>query len=184
MSKGRQLSTECDGKRHVCMPSQVIGVRLTGELSGWTSPKDVILKLAGILTVKGGTGAIIEYFGPGVQSISCTGNDFRILTTYFSIHRFGGFQEWVQSAIWVQKLERQHPFFLTMNVWVNISKQQNVKVMRLLIHFLSDSSLVLECLGIAQLANDYKDVLLTADEGAKYDRIIDINLSEVILAGN
>jgi aconitate hydratase len=52
---------------------KVIGVRLTGQLSGWTSPKDVILKLAGILTVKGGTGAIIEYFGPGVQSISCTG---------------------------------------------------------------------------------------------------------------
>ncbi len=52
---------------------KVIGVRLTGHLSGWTSPKDVILKLAGILTVKGGTGAIIEYFGPGVQSISCTG---------------------------------------------------------------------------------------------------------------
>ena len=54
----------------------MIGVRLTGQLSGWTSPKDVILKLAGILTVKGGTGAIIEYFGPGVQSISCTGNYF------------------------------------------------------------------------------------------------------------
>ncbi len=52
---------------------KVIGVRLTGHLSGWTSPKDVILKLAGILTVKGGTGAIIEYFGPGVESISCTG---------------------------------------------------------------------------------------------------------------
>jgi aconitate hydratase len=42
-------------------------------LSGWTSPKDIILKLAGILTVKGGTGAIVEYFGPGVDSISCTG---------------------------------------------------------------------------------------------------------------
>lgn len=51
----------------------VIGVRLTGSLSGWSSAKDVILKLAGILTVKGGTGAIIEYFGPGVDSISCTG---------------------------------------------------------------------------------------------------------------
>merc|ERR1712137_440857 len=50
-----------------------IGVHLTGELSGWTSPKDVILKLAGILTVKGGTGFIVEYFGPGVNSISCTG---------------------------------------------------------------------------------------------------------------
>ncbi|GFR74171.1 aconitate hydratase, mitochondrial [Elysia marginata] len=52
---------------------KVIGVKLTGELSGWTSPKDIILKVAGILTVKGGTGAIVEYFGPGVDSISCTG---------------------------------------------------------------------------------------------------------------
>lgn len=52
---------------------KVIGVKLMGKLSGWTSPKDVILKVADILTVKGGTGAIIEYFGPGVESISCTG---------------------------------------------------------------------------------------------------------------
>lgn len=52
---------------------KVIGVKLTGKLNGWTSPKDVILKLAGILTVAGGTGAIIEYFGPGTSSISCTG---------------------------------------------------------------------------------------------------------------
>ncbi|HEY3270927.1 MAG TPA: aconitate hydratase [Geothrix sp.] len=52
---------------------KLIGVKLTGALQGWTSPKDVILKLAGILTVKGGTGAIVEYFGPGVDSISCTG---------------------------------------------------------------------------------------------------------------
>ncbi|PGH26597.1 aconitate hydratase, mitochondrial [Polytolypa hystricis UAMH7299] len=52
---------------------KVIGVKLTGELSGWTSPKDIILKVAGILTVKGGTGAIIEYHGPGVDSLSCTG---------------------------------------------------------------------------------------------------------------
>jgi len=52
---------------------KVIGVHLTGKLSGWTSPKDVILKVAGILTVKGGTGAIVEYFGPGVESISATG---------------------------------------------------------------------------------------------------------------
>lgn len=52
---------------------KVIGVKLTGKMSGWTSSKDVILKVAGILTVKGGTGAIVEYFGPGVDSISCTG---------------------------------------------------------------------------------------------------------------
>ncbi|KAH6574054.1 hypothetical protein BASA60_005712 [Batrachochytrium salamandrivorans] len=52
---------------------KVIGVKLTGKLSGWTSAKDIILKLAGILTVNGGTGAIVEYFGSGVDSISCTG---------------------------------------------------------------------------------------------------------------
>jgi aconitate hydratase len=52
---------------------RVIGVRLTGSLSGWTAPKDVILKVAEVLTVKGGTGAVIEYFGPGTASISATG---------------------------------------------------------------------------------------------------------------
>ena len=52
---------------------QVIGVHLHGSLSGWAAPKDVILKVAGILTVKGGTGAIVEYFGPGAESISATG---------------------------------------------------------------------------------------------------------------
>ena len=52
---------------------KLIGVRLTGRLNGWTSAKDVILKVAGILTVKGGTGAIVEYFGPGAESISATG---------------------------------------------------------------------------------------------------------------
>lgn len=52
---------------------KLIGIKLTGKLSGWTSAKDVILKVAGILTVKGGTGAIVEYFGEGAQSLSCTG---------------------------------------------------------------------------------------------------------------
>jgi aconitate hydratase len=52
---------------------KLIGVKLTGKMSGWTSAKDVILKVAGILTVKGGTDAIVEYFGPGADSISCTG---------------------------------------------------------------------------------------------------------------
>jgi aconitate hydratase len=52
---------------------KLIGVKLTGKMSGWTSSKDVILKVAGILTVKGGTGAIVEYFGPGARSLSCTG---------------------------------------------------------------------------------------------------------------
>ena len=52
---------------------RLIGVKLSGSLSGWTSPKDVILKLAGILTVKGGTGSVVEYFGDGVKTLSCTG---------------------------------------------------------------------------------------------------------------
>ncbi|MFL9844837.1 aconitate hydratase [Flavobacterium rhizosphaerae] len=52
---------------------KLIGVKLTGKLSGWTAPKDIILKVAGILTVKGGTGAIVEYFGEGAKSLSCTG---------------------------------------------------------------------------------------------------------------
>lgn len=52
---------------------KLIGVKLTGKLSGWASPKDVILKVAGILTVKGGTGAIVEYFGEGAESLSCSG---------------------------------------------------------------------------------------------------------------
>ena len=52
---------------------KLIGVKLTGKLNGWTAPKDVILKVAGILTVKGGTGCIVEYFGEGATSMSCTG---------------------------------------------------------------------------------------------------------------
>ena len=52
---------------------KLIGVKLTGKLSGWTAPKDVILKVAEILTVKGGTGAVVEYFGPGATAMSCTG---------------------------------------------------------------------------------------------------------------
>ena len=52
---------------------KLIGIKLTGKLSGWTAPKDVILKVAGILTVKGGTGAVVEYFGEGATAMSCTG---------------------------------------------------------------------------------------------------------------
>lgn len=52
---------------------KILGVKLTGKLQGWASPKDIILKIAGALTVRGGTGRILEYFGPGVESLSCTG---------------------------------------------------------------------------------------------------------------
>ena len=56
-----------------CKWPKLIGIKLTGKLSGWTSPKDIILKVTGLLTVKGGTGSIVEYFGEGAQSLSCTG---------------------------------------------------------------------------------------------------------------
>ena len=52
---------------------RILGVKLQGQLSGWAAPKDVILKLAGLLTVRGGTGFVVEYFGPGAESLSCTG---------------------------------------------------------------------------------------------------------------
>lgn len=52
---------------------RILGVKLEGQLSGWTAPKDVIMKLAGLLTVRGGTGFVIEYFGSGVDTLSCTG---------------------------------------------------------------------------------------------------------------
>jgi aconitate hydratase len=52
---------------------KLIGIKLTGKMNGWTSAKDIILKVAGILTVKGGTGCIVEYFGPGAETLSCTG---------------------------------------------------------------------------------------------------------------
>jgi len=70
---GADASDVMAGLRWELKVPEIIGVRLTGKLSGWASPKDVILKLAGLLTVKGGTDRIIEYFGEGARSISCTG---------------------------------------------------------------------------------------------------------------
>lgn len=70
---GADASDVMAGLRWELKVPELIGVRLTGRLSGWASPKDVILKLAGLLTVKGGTDRIIEYFGDGASSISCTG---------------------------------------------------------------------------------------------------------------
>ena len=79
---------------------RLIGVHLKGKLSGWVAPKDVILKLAGILTVKGGTNAIIEYFGPGTASLSATGKA--------TICNMGA------------EVGRLPPFSLTMSAWVLI----------------------------------------------------------------
>ena len=70
---GADASDVMNGMEWELKMPRLIGVRLIGKLSGWTAPKDVILKLAGILTVKGGTNSIIEYFGEGVSSLSATG---------------------------------------------------------------------------------------------------------------
>jgi len=119
---------------------KVIGVRLTGQLSGWTSSKDVILKLAGILTVKGGTGAIVEYFGPGVDSISCTG-----MGTICNM----GAEIGATTSVF--------PFNQRMAEYLRATGREE----------------------IASLAGQYKD-LLSADSGAEYDKVIEINLNDLV----
>eukprot|EP00298_Acanthocystis_sp_HF-20_P011451 c19400_g1_i1.p1 GENE.c19400_g1_i1~~c19400_g1_i1.p1 ORF type:complete len:779 (+),score=302.75 c19400_g1_i1:44-2380(+) len=118
---------------------KVIGVKLTGKLNGWTSPKDVILKVAGILTVKGGTGAIVEYFGPGVESLSCTG-----MATICNM----GAEIGATTSVF--------PYTARMNSYLGSTGREQ----------------------IASLADTHKS-LLTADEGAHYDKVIEINLSEL-----
>ena len=120
---------------------KVIGVKLTGTLSGWSSAKDVILKLAGILTVNGGTGAIIEYFGSGVDSISCTG-----MGTICNM----GAEIGATTSVF--------PFNPRMVEYLVSTGRKD----------------------IASLAEEYSD-LLRADSGAEYDKLVEINLSEVNL---
>lgn len=117
----------------------VIGVKLTGKLSGWTSSKDIILKLADILTVKGGTGAIVEYFGPGVDSISCTG-----MGTICNM----GAEIGATTSVF--------PYNSRMRDYLVSTTRKP----------------------IADMADKSKD-LLSADEGCKYDRVIEINLDEL-----
>jgi aconitate hydratase len=118
---------------------KVIGVHLTGSLSGWTSSKDVILKVADILTVKGGTGAIVEYFGPGVQSISCTG-----MGTICNM----GAEIGATTSVF--------PYNSRMRDFLVATKRKP----------------------IADEIDKHAD-FLTADKGAQYDQIIEINLSEL-----
>jgi len=117
----------------------IIGVKLIGKLSGWTSPKDVILKVAGILTVSGGTGAIVEYFGPGVDSISCTG-----MATICNM----GAEIGATTSLF--------PYNRRMRDYLVATKRAD----------------------IANEADKYKQHL-QSDEGAKYDQLIEINLSEL-----
>ncbi|GHJ88619.1 hypothetical protein NliqN6_5021 [Naganishia liquefaciens] len=120
---------------------QVLGVKLTGEMNGWTSPKDLILHLAGKLTVKGGTGRIIEYFGPGVERQSCTG-----LATIANM------------GAEVGATTSTFPYSDNMRVY-------------------------LEATGRAPVARAADQAaskgFLQADEGAEYDQVIEINLSEL-----
>ncbi|KAI8929637.1 aconitase family-domain-containing protein [Entophlyctis helioformis] len=116
---------------------KVIGVKLTGKLNGWTSPKDIILKVAGILTVKGGTGAIVEYFGSGVDSISCTG-----MATICNM----GAEIGATTSLF--------PFNSRMADYLRATNRA----------------------GIADYATAFKHNL-TADAGAKYDQVIEIDLN-------
>ncbi|XP_006619238.1 probable aconitate hydratase, mitochondrial isoform X1 [Apis dorsata] len=117
---------------------KVIGVKLTGALKGWTSPKDIILKVAGILTVKGGTGAIVEYFGPGVESISCTG-----MATICNM----GAEIGATTSIF--------PYNFRMQDYLRATGRSE----------------------IANAADLHRKSLLTADANAKYDQIIELDLS-------
>jgi len=118
---------------------KIIGVKLTGELSGWTAPKDIILKVAGILTVKGGTGAIVEYHGPGVNSISATG-----MATVANM----GAEIGATTTIF--------PFNDRMYDYLAATKRK----------------------AIGDFARSYA-AELREDEGAEYDQLIEINLSEL-----
>ncbi|CDW57717.1 aconitate hydratase, mitochondrial [Trichuris trichiura] len=118
---------------------KIMGVKLDGELSGWTSPKDVILRLAELLTAKGGTGYIIEYFGPGIHSISCTG-----MGTICNM----GAEVGATTSVF--------PYNDRMKRYLEATGRK----------------------AIADLCDKYKS-LLSADAGAEYDQLIEVNLSEL-----
>ncbi|KAF2175548.1 aconitate hydratase [Zopfia rhizophila CBS 207.26] len=118
---------------------KVIGVKLTGQMSGWTAPKDIILKVAGILTVKGGTGAIVEYHGPGTEALSCTG-----MGTICNM----GAEIGATTSVF--------PFNDRMYDYLAATKRKE----------------------IGDFAREYAKEL-REDEGAEYDQLIEINLSEL-----
>lgn len=118
---------------------KVIGIKLTGQLSGWTTPKDIILKVADILTVKGGTGAIIEYHGPGLDSFGTTG---------FATCANMGAEIGATTSIF--------PFNDRMYDYLAATKRKD----------------------IGDFARSYA-AELRADEGAEYDQLIELNLSEL-----
>jgi len=118
---------------------KVIGVKLTGQLNGWTAPKDIILKVADILTVKGGTGAIVEYHGPGTETFSATG-----MATICNM----GAEIGATTSLF--------PFNERMFDYLAATKRTD----------------------IGEFARSYAHGL-RSDEGAEYDQLIEINLSEL-----
>jgi homoaconitase len=121
---------------------KILGVKLTGKLNGWSSPKDVITTLAGILTVRGGTGFIVEYFGDGVKSLSCTG--------MATICNMGAEIGATTSTFPYQEAHRRYLIQTGREPIANAADEANGKF-------------------------DF----LKADEGAEYDKVIEINLSEL-----
>lgn len=121
---------------------KVLGVKLTGQLSGWSSPKDVITYLAGILTVRGGTGYIVEYFGEGVKSLSCTG--------MATICNMGAEIGATTSTFPYQEAHRRY-----------------------LIQ--TNRAPIAEAADVASKQFNF----LSADEGAEYDKVIEINLNDL-----
>ncbi|SCU78693.1 LAME_0A05380g1_1 [Lachancea meyersii CBS 8951] len=119
---------------------KILGVKLTGRMSGWTSPKDIILKLAGITTVKGGTGKIVEYFGDGINTFSATG-----MGTICNM----GAEIGATTSVF--------PYNNSMVDYLKATKRGQ----------------------IADFADLYHKDLLSADKGAEYDEVIEINLSEL-----
>ncbi|OQV12507.1 putative aconitate hydratase, mitochondrial [Hypsibius exemplaris] len=117
-----------------------VNLKLTGEMSGWTSAKDVILKVAGLLTVKGGTGAIMEYHGPGTESISCTG-----MGTICNM----GAEIGATTSIF--------PFNERMRRYLNATNRKE----------------------IGDAAAHYREQLLTPDQGCQYDQLIEIDLNKL-----
>lgn len=117
-----------------------IGVKLSGRMNGWTAAKDIILELAGITTVKGGTGAIVEYFGDGVDSLSCTG-----MGTICNM----GAEIGATTSVF--------PFNPSMVNYLKATGRSD----------------------IAEFASLYKDELLSKDEGAEYDQVIEIDLNKL-----
>ncbi|CAK7565812.1 MAG: aconitate hydratase [Sporothrix epigloea] len=133
---------------------KVLGVRLTGQLSGWVSPKDVILHLAGRLTVRGGTGFVIEYSGPGVQTLSCTG-----MATICNM----GAEVGATTSVF--------PYTDASSRYLKSTRRDKA----------AEDALRFQQFRGTQVSPTDKDAVFqfAADEGAEYDEVIEINLSEL-----